>query len=143
MSGRHAALRRLQKKNPDLRPGGLRAALRAINERFGLDFDAETYRAGFVPFATWWDPKHRTLHIYELEGRDVILPRRLRCIQTFGHDLHAASGCYTKLWICDTQGHSPLPVWDVRDELMSIYQPTGEWLSETEIGNRRRPAHLV
>lgn len=140
---RAAVLRRLQRKNPAIRSGGLRAALRAIEERFGLDFDPDTYRAGFAPLASWWDAKNRTLHLYEYEGPAVIPADRLRSIQAFGHDLHAASGCFTKLWVTDARGESPLPVWDVREELAGIHEPGGDWFGRNRREGRRPVAHAV
>jgi hypothetical protein len=138
MSIESFALEKLKARHPELVKNGLRRVLRTIDEMIGAAEFVGDYTPGFIPDATIWDAANQTIKVFEIEDTSRINAQKLRTIQRFGHDLYDETGCYTELWVTDRWGMDEKKVWQVKDEIMWTYEPTGEWLSETEIDRRER-----
>jgi hypothetical protein len=132
MSLESFAFENLKRRHPHIRKNGLRECLRQIDAREILGSKS----LGFIPDAT--ELIGDTLYIYEIEDTNRITSEKLAAIRTFGHDLYDTSipECYTVLVVVDRYGINETIVWRVKDEIMWTYEPTGEWLSESEIERR-------
>jgi hypothetical protein len=136
MSLESFAFENLEKRRPNVRKNGLRDCLRQIQALEMLGCKSH----GFVPDAT--EIIGDTLYIYEIEDTCRITSEKLAAIRTFGHDLYDTSipQYYTVLVVIDRYGINETVVWRVKDEIMWTYEPTGEWLSESEIERREAEA---
>ena len=122
MNLRHAALENLLDSDPDICEGGLRRALRLIDEEIGLPEHPDKFRADFLPTATRWDGNNRTLHLYEISSGLAMPDGTFDAICDFAERLLDGTGCRTAIWITDGNGHNPVKVWDVRDELVFVHE---------------------
>ena len=118
MSARHTALENLLCLHPGIRSGGLRRVLQTIEEEVGLPVRAEEFTVDFFSTATRWDGHARTVHLYEISSSEALPDGTFDAIRDFAERLHDGAGCFTALWIADGNGHDPLKVWDVREELV-------------------------
>lgn len=114
------ALENLLDSDPDICEGGLRRALRLIDGEVGLPEDPLRFRADFLPTATRWDGPNRTLHIYEISSGVALPDGTFDAIRDFAERLLDGADCRTAIWITDGNGHNPVKVWDVRDELIVV-----------------------
>jgi hypothetical protein len=133
MTIRQIALQNLLQIHADIKKNGLNEVLRVAGKG-----EFKEYTAGFIPAASRWDKKNETIYLYEIETTANIPSSKLSAIQLFGHDIYDEAGCYTQLWITDRYGMNPHKIWDVKDEICWTYEPTGEWLSESEIEKREK-----
>jgi len=136
MSLESFAFDNLKRRHPNLQKNGLKAVLRHIDKVIEPAEEMYDYSPGFIPDATIWDEKHKTVLLYEIEDTSKITYNKLSAIILFGHTLYDCAGCYTELWVVDRYGVEEKRVWRVKDEIMWTYEPTGEWLSEAEIEER-------
>ena len=120
MSIKSEAMENLLDSHPDIMDGGLRRALRLIDKEVGLGADPLRFRADFLPTATRWDGRNRTLHIYEISSAIALPDGTFDAIRDFAERLLDAAGCRTVIWITDGDGGNPAKVWDVRDELIVV-----------------------
>ncbi len=120
MSIKSEAMENLVDSHPDIMDGGLRRALRLIDEEVGLETDPLRFRADFLPAATRWEGRNRTLHFYEITSAVALPDGTFDAIRDFAERLLDAAGCHTAIWITDGDGCNPTKVWDVRDELMLV-----------------------
>jgi len=123
MKTQQAALENLLDSHPDICRGGLRRALRIINDETGLNGDPVRFRADFLPTATRWDRHNHTLHIYEISSAAAVSDGTFDAIRDFAERLLDDAGCRTSIWITDGDGLNPVKVWDVRDELIRVREP--------------------
>jgi hypothetical protein len=103
-----------------MRAGGLREVLETINQEVGLPVRPSVFRLDFMPAATRWDSPTRTLHLYEISSSESFPDGTFDAIRGFAERLHETAGCFTAMWVADGNGHDPLKVWDVRDELIWV-----------------------
>lgn len=122
MNIKQTALENLLDSNSDIREGGLRFALRRIDEEVGLPEHPDRFRADFLPTATRWDGRNRTLHIYEISSGMAMPDGTFDAICDFAERLLDGAGCRTAIWITDGNGLNPVKVWDVRDELILMQE---------------------
>ena len=122
MNLRQTALENLLDSHPDIVEGGLRRALGLIDEEVGLPEHPQRFRADFLPTATRWDGANRTLHIYEISSALAMPDGTFDAICNFAERLLDDAGCRTAIWITDGNGHNPVKVWDVRDELVLVQE---------------------
>jgi hypothetical protein len=120
MKRQQAALENLLDSHPDICRGGLRHALRIIDDEIGLNGDPLRFRADFLPTATRWDRQNRALHIYEISSGAAVSDGMFDAICDFAERLLDSAGCRTSIWITDGNGLNPVKVWDVRDELIGV-----------------------
>jgi len=120
MNTSHSALQNLLRTHDGIRPGGLREILGTIHEEIGLPVRPSVFRCEFRPTATRWDGPSRTVHLYEISSSEAFPDGTFEAIRDFAERLHEAAGCFTAMWIADGNGHDPLKVWDVRDELVWV-----------------------
>ena len=120
MNTKRVAMENLLAGHPDIVEGGLRRALRLIDEEIGLPEGPVRFRADFLPTATRWDGPNRTLHIYEISSAVALPDGTFDAIRDFAERLLDGAGCRTAIWITDGDGNNPAKVWDVRDELIVI-----------------------
>jgi hypothetical protein len=118
MSARHITLENLLRLHPGIRSGGLRRVLQKIEEEIGLPVRADEFTVDFLATATRWDGSARTVHLYEISSSEALPDGTFDAIRDFAERLHDGAGCFTALWIADGNGHDPLKVWDVREELV-------------------------
>lgn len=114
------ALENLLQVHPEIRSGGLRDLLEMIDGEVGLPVRAADFRCAFRPAAARWDRASRTLHLYEISSGEAFPDGTFEAIRDFAERLHDGAGCFTAIWITDGDGHDPMKVWDVRDELMWV-----------------------
>lgn len=120
MNLRYTALQNLLDSDPEICEGGLRHALRLINEEVGLPEHPDRFRADFLPTATRWDGPNRTLHLYEISSGLAMPDGTFDAICDFAQRLLDGAACRTAIWITDGNGLNPVKVWDVRDELIMV-----------------------
>ena len=120
MSPRYSALENLLEEHDGIRAGGLREILEAIDGEIGLPVSPEKLRFRFNPTATRWDGPARTVHLYEISSCEAFPDGTFDAIRDFAERLHDLCGCFTAMWIADGNGHDPMKVWDVRDELIWV-----------------------
>lgn len=120
MSPRDNALENLLQSHDGIRAGGLREILETIDGQFGLPVRPSIFRIDFEPTATRWDGRTRTVHLYEISSSEAFPDGTFDAIRDFAERLHDGAGCFTAMWIADGNGHEPLKVWDVRDELIWV-----------------------
>jgi hypothetical protein len=120
MNDNSTALGNLLHAHPEIRRGGLRDLLETIDHEVGLPVRASTFRCDFSPAAVRWDRGSRTLHLYEISSSEAFPDGTFDAIRDFAERLHDGSGCFTAIWITDGDGHDPMKVWDVRDELIWV-----------------------
>jgi len=120
MSIKSEAMENLLDSHPEIVEGGLRRALRIIDEEIGLPESPSRFRADFLPTATRWDAPNRTLHIYEISSAIALPDGTFDAIRDFAERLLDGAGCRTAIWITDGDGNNPAKVWDVRDELILV-----------------------
>lgn len=120
MNLRQTALENLLDSDPAICEGGLRRALHRIHEEVGLPVSPDRFRADFVPTATRWDGANRTLHLCEISSGLAMPDGTFDAICDFAERLLDGACCRTAIWITDGNGHNPVKVWDVRDELILV-----------------------
>ena len=120
MNFRSNAVGNLLRSHPEVRAGGLREILESIDGEVGLPVAPEKFRFDFVPTAARWDRGARTLHLYEISSSEAFPDGTFDAIRDFAERLHDCAGCFTAIWITDGNGHDPVKVWDVRDELIWV-----------------------
>jgi len=120
MITRGMAVRNLVQSHPEIRPGGLRDILQAIDREVGLPNGASRVRLKFLPAATRWDRLSRTVHLYQISSGEAFPDGTFDAIKNFAEWLHDGTGCFTAMWVADGDGCSPMKVWDVRDELIWV-----------------------
>ena len=76
--------------------------------------------SGASLFATRWDGSARTVHLYEISSSEAFPDGTFEAIRDFAERLHDGCGCFTAMWVADGDGHDPMKVWDVRDELIWV-----------------------
>jgi hypothetical protein len=117
-TNRETALRNLLRSQPGLRRGGLQDIVRVIDRDGGPPGYRPPCLSDFVPSAMRWDGNARTVHLYEISSSEAFPDGTFDAIKEFAEWLHDSMGCFTVIWIADGNGHDPMKVWDVRDELM-------------------------
>ena len=115
-----SALDNLLQLHDGIRPGGLREILNMIEYEVGLPVRPSIFRCDFEPAATRWDASARTVHLYEISSSEAFPDGTFDAIRDFAERLHDGAGCFTAMWVADGNGHDPLKVWDVRDELIWV-----------------------
>lgn len=120
MQTKSNAVENLLQIHPGIRPGGLREVLQTIDDMIGLPVPPTKFRFEFVPTATRWDGPARTVHLYEISSAEAFPDGTFDAIRDFAERLHDLAGCFTAIWIADGNGHDPMKVWDVRDELIWV-----------------------
>jgi hypothetical protein len=138
MSLESFAFEKLKSRHRNLVKNGLKRVLRIIDETMEPAESVSDYASGFVPDATVWDEANRTISLFEIEDSSKINAVKLRAIKRFAHDLYDLTECYTQLWVVDRWGMTEMKVWQMKDEIMWTYEPTDEWLSESEIDKREQ-----
>jgi hypothetical protein len=119
MKDRTLALENLLQMHPEIRSGGLPQWLETIDGEIGLPVRAAKFRCEFTPTASRWDRGSRTLHLYEISSEEAFPDGTFEAIRDFAERLLDGAGCFTAIWITDGDGHDPMKVWDVRDELIA------------------------
>lgn len=114
------ALDNLLQVHPEIRTGGLRDLLERIDGEADLSVLAAEFGRKFHPTAARWDRDSRTLHLYEISSSEAFPDGTFDAIREFAERLHDGAGCFTAIWIADGDGHDPMKVWDVRDELIWV-----------------------
>jgi hypothetical protein len=120
MNNRTSAVANLLQCHNCIGRGGLSSILEIIEREFGLPVPAHRFRFAFVPTATRWDRPARTVHLYEISSGAAFPDGTFEAIRDFAERLHDGCGCFTAMWVADGDGHDPLKVWDVRDELIWV-----------------------
>jgi len=120
MITREMAVKNLVQSHPEIRRGGLRDVLQAIDREVGLPNGRSRARLDFLPAATRWDRRSRTVHLYEISSSEAFPDGTFEAIKEFAEWLHDGTGCFTAMWVADGDGCNPLKVWDVRDELIWV-----------------------
>jgi hypothetical protein len=120
MTTRRTALENLLQTNRDIRSRGLRDILQIIDDEVGLPVSPSMFRCDFEPAATRWDGPARTVHLYEISSSEAFPDGTFDAIRDFAERLHDGADCFTAMWIADGNGHDPMKVWDVRDELIWV-----------------------
>ena len=120
MNASSSAVGNLLRAHPGIRRGGLRDMLETIDGEIGLPVPVAKLRCDFVPTAVRWDHDSRTLHLYEISSDEAFPDGTFDAIRDFAERLHDGAGCFTAIWIADSDGNDPMKVWDVRDELIWV-----------------------
>jgi hypothetical protein len=124
---RNRAFECLKQRYPKIVKHGLQQLCRNLDE-------GEDWQPGFIPFATLFDEEQRIIRLFDFETS--ITDRRLFLIGRWGHDFYDENGYYSELWAIDKFGLEQKRVWRIKDEITWTYNPTGEWLSDSEIERR-------
>jgi hypothetical protein len=120
MNAHCTSLDSLLQLHDGMRAGGLREVLETIDHEIGLPVRPSVFRLDFMPAATRWDGPTRTVHLYEISSSEAFPDGTFDAIRDFAERLHETAGCFTAMWVADGNGHDPLKVWDVRDELVWV-----------------------
>jgi hypothetical protein len=120
MNNHTSALANLLQCHDGIGRGGLSSILEIIDGEIGLPVPARKFRCEFVPTATRWDGPARTVHLYEISSSEAFPDGTFEAIRDFAERLHDGCGCFTAMWVADGDGHDPMKVWDVRDELIWV-----------------------
>ena len=120
MNAHCTSLDSLLQLHDGMRAGGLREILETIDQEIGLPVRPSVFRLDFMLAATRWDGPARTVHLYEISSSEAFPDGTFDAIRDFAERLHDTAGCFTAMWVADGNGHDPLKVWDVRDELIWV-----------------------